>query len=76
MRTRPVYLCERCNGIGGWKEYEAKDDIEFYFECPDCNGTGMNYSKKYKHETKRQRAIDRNDTGSAITNDDGSNGSS
>lgn len=71
MRDLPIYLCERCSGNGGWIDYDAKDDIEFFFQCPDCTGTGINNSKKYKHATKRKRQIDRENIKSDSSNDDG-----
>ena len=53
MRTNPIFYCKRCNGEGGWMDFH--EDCEIFFQCPDCNGTGLSQDKKEKHEIKKSR---------------------
>lgn len=54
MKTNPKFYCKRCNGDGGWMDYDGRDDAEIYYECPDCSGTGMSKDKNQKYETNEK----------------------
>ena len=41
--------CIRCDGDGGWIDFDSDENIETFFQCPDCNGTGMQTNKTKKH---------------------------
>lgn len=36
---RDKEVCDLCDGVGGWDEYEDEDDTEptEYVDCPKCN---------------------------------------
>jgi hypothetical protein len=74
MRIKPVFYCDRCDGLGGWIDYDSSENIEFFFQCPDCNGTGISKDKKYKHERTRDRVTKKNNEGDG-TGYDGDKGS-
>ena len=53
MRTNPIFYCKRCSGEGGWIDFD--EDAEIFFQCPDCNGTGLSQDKKEKHGIKKTK---------------------
>lgn len=50
MRSNPKFYCTRCSGDGGWMDFDSIENIEVYYECPDCNSTGMLKNKTIKDE--------------------------
>jgi DnaJ-class molecular chaperone len=38
-----VYECETCNGLGGWGVNYCREleEYEYFENCADCDGTGM-----------------------------------
>lgn len=45
--------CDRCSGEGGWIDFDSEENTEVFFQCPDCNGTGMKTNKTNKHENRK-----------------------
>jgi DnaJ-class molecular chaperone len=46
--------CPTCNGDGGYLDYfvSVDDEMEMYFICHDCNGTGLLTNKTLENNTK------------------------
>lgn len=63
MKTNLKFYCKRCNGDGGWIDYDGRDDAEIYYECPDCSGTGMSKDKNQKYESTETKSNRTNNNG-------------
>lgn len=58
-KTMPKFYCKRCNGDGGWIDFH--EDMEVFFNCTDCNGTGM-LTSKTKQDGKESSRVKSNHT--------------
>lgn len=65
-RSNPKFYCDRCNGNGGWADFHK--DMEVFFTCPECKGTGMLTTKINKHgESTRKTGAAKEDNRNVST---------
>lgn len=69
MRTKPEFYCRRCDGDGGWIDYDEESEV--FYQCPDCDGTGLLQNKKDKHGSYKTETSKKSNRENPSTSNDG-----